>query len=160
MNADGSYDPVRFTRESARRIARVVRAAEAAPPAAKPLSFDRVSDTRRQALFRMATFSGEWSINTPKVVTFSNRTNTPNTASVTNELIDLPTSGTRKCAIAKEGTSWYLVNWQWNVVQAATAATLSDTSLTFKTVPVGGLGTGATSAFSVSVATCATSTTG
>jgi hypothetical protein len=110
------------------------------------------------ARFRMATFTGSWAINASKVVTFSNQTNTPNTVSVKNELISLPSAGTRKCAIAREASDWYLVNWQWDVVSAATSATLTATSLRFDAVAVGALSTTTSSSFSVAVATCATAT--
>jgi hypothetical protein len=91
------------------------------------------------------------------VVTFIHQTTTPNTTSVVNELISLPDAGTRNCAIAKEGTAWYLVNWQWDVRAAATAATLTTTSLRFDTVQVGALSTSSATSFTVSVTTCSAS---
>jgi len=107
-----SLEPTQFTRESAERIANVVRAAELASPAARPLSFDRV-DTPKQRLFRVCTFTGAWSINATKTVTFRNQTATPNTAAAMNLFAAITgttaTSTSRNCAIAKDGTAWYLI---------------------------------------------------
>jgi hypothetical protein len=106
-------DPTQFTRESAERIANVVRAAELASPAARPLSFEPLFDARKQKVFRVATFTGAWSINATKTVTFRNQTATPNTAVATNLFAALTgttaTSTFRNCAIAKDGTAWYLI---------------------------------------------------
>ena len=148
---------VTFTRQAAQRIAKAVRTVEGGSRNQPGLVFDHpVASSSGGVRFRMATFTGSWSLNAAKVVTFKHQTNTPNTASVTNELISLPDAGTRNCAIAREGTAWYLVNWQWDVKNAATAATLS-TSLRFDTVKVGALATASDSSFSVSVTTCSTS---
>jgi hypothetical protein len=85
----------------------------------------------------------------------------PNEVTVlaTNLLIDLPESVNRKCAIARDGSAWYLVNWQWNTVQAATAATLTTSALEFHTMMVGAVSTNHTSVFTISITTCATATT-
>jgi len=104
-----SLEPTQFTRESAERIANVVRAAELASPAARPLSFDRV-DTPKQRLFRVCTFTGAWSINATKTVTFKNQTATPNTVAAVNLFAAVPApSGSGDCAIAKDGTAWFLI---------------------------------------------------
>lgn len=147
---------VTFTRQSAQRIAKAVRAIEGGNRDQAGIVFDH-PQTGFGKLFRMATFTGSWSIDSTKVVTFKHQTTTPNTTSVVNELINLPDAGTRNCAIAKEGASWYLVNWQWDVRNAATAATLTTTALRFDTVPVGALATSGTVTFSVSVTTCSAS---
>jgi len=105
-------DAVQFTRESAERIANVVRAAELTPTRGRALSFDAIQQGASRKTFRMATFTGAWSINGTKTVTFRNVTSTPNTVSATNLLLDVPNAGataTRNCAIAKDGTAWYLV---------------------------------------------------
>jgi hypothetical protein len=102
-------DPTQFTRESAERIANVVRAAELASPAARPLSFDPLVDGRKPKVFRMATFTGSWPMGGQKTVTFKNQTATPNTASVVNLFCGLSPSGSCDASIAKEGTAWYLV---------------------------------------------------
>ena len=59
--------------------------------------------------FRICTFTAAWSKNANKTVTFKYQTNTPNTVVATNLFADLTGSGTKNCAIAKEGTAWYLI---------------------------------------------------
>lgn len=109
MNADGSYDPVRFTRESARRIARVVRAAESSPPTASPLSFEPYFASRLPRQVRAATFSGPWPIGSTKVVTFSYAPIA--TANVANLSWPITDAGyvNERCIVGKEGTNWWLV---------------------------------------------------
>jgi hypothetical protein len=146
-------DAVQFTYESAERIAGVVRAAELATPEGKPLTFDAILPAARKQV-RAATFTGSWAINASKTVTFKYAPTA--TASVLNLLINLPSAGQRNCIVGREGTAWNLVNWQWDVVNAATAATITTTSLRFDTLPVGALAASSTVSFSVSVATCST----
>jgi hypothetical protein len=121
-------DPTQFTRESAERIANVVRAAELASPAARPLSFDRV-DTPQKRLFRVCTFTGAWAINATKTVTFKYQAATPNTASVTNLFFPVTSTaaGNTDCAIAKDGTAWFLIDVPF---EAATAVFVRATSST------------------------------
>jgi hypothetical protein len=145
-----------FTLDAAERIADAVRKVEAGNRDEAPLSFRRVDFTRSPV--RMAQFSGAWPINEPKVVTVVSRPNEV-TVLATNILIDLPESVNRKCAIARDGSAWYLVNWQWNTVQAATAATLTTSALEFHTMMVGAVSTNHTSVFTISITTCATATT-
>jgi DNA uptake protein ComE-like DNA-binding protein len=103
-------DATQFTLESAERIARVVRAAELGSPQARALTFDRVEIQRKQKPFRVCTFTGAWSIDSAKTVTFRNVTSTPNTVSAVNLFAALTASGSaRACAIAKDGTAWYLI---------------------------------------------------
>jgi hypothetical protein len=104
-------DPTQFTRESAERIANVVRAAELASPAARPLSFERVDTPQKQRLFRVCTFTGAWSINAEKTVTFRGVTATPNTVAAVNLFFPFPApAAATDCAIAKDGTAWYLIS--------------------------------------------------
>lgn len=102
-------DPVQFTRESAERIANVVRAAETAPAPASPLRFEALLQDRVPKQVRAATFSGSWPIGSVKTVTFSY---TPTaTANVTN--LSWPITDTayanENCLVGKEGTNWWLV---------------------------------------------------
>jgi hypothetical protein len=151
-----STKSVTFSRQAAQRIAKAVRTVEGGNRNQPGIRFDHPIAGATKT-FRMATFTGSWSIDATKVVTFIHQTTTPNTTSVVNELISLPDAGTRNCAIAKEGTAWYLVNWQWDVRAAATAATLTTTSLRFDTVQVGALSTSSATSFTVSVTTCSAS---
>ena len=147
-----------FTLEAAERIASAVRKVESGNRDEAPLSFRRVDFTRSRPI-RMAKFSGEWDLDSTHVVTFLNKTSTPNTAIVSNLLINLPGGIDRRCAIGKEGTAWFLLNWQWDTCHAATAATLTTSALEFKTLLVGALSTNETAFFSVAITTCATAAT-
>jgi hypothetical protein len=61
-------------------------------------------------VFRICTFTGAWSIAAAKTVTFKYQTATPNTVVATNLFAAVPPpGGTGDCAIAKEGTAWYLI---------------------------------------------------
>lgn len=63
-----------------------------------------------RTVFRICTFTASWSKNTEKTVTFKFQTNTPNTVNATNLFAAIGDSTTpRNCAIAKEGTAWYLI---------------------------------------------------
>lgn len=105
-----SRRPTQFTRESAERIANVVRAIELTPRPARPLRFDREDDPPKSRVFRIARFSGDWPVGTDKVVTLKYLPS--QTANVTNLFFPLePGPGFAKdCAIAREGTSWFLID--------------------------------------------------
>lgn len=120
-------DPTQFTRESAERIANVVRAAELATPSARPLNFERVDTFKNAKLFRVCTYTGAWSIGASKTVSFKYQTATPNTATVLNLFFPVTSTaaGSRDCAIAKDGTAWYLVD-----VRLATATAVFASGVT------------------------------
>ena len=105
-------DPTQFTRESAERIANVVRSVELSAPAARPLNFERVDVVQKAKVFRICTYTGAWSIGDAKTVTFKYQTATPNTVSATNLFFPVTNTATgdRDCAIAKEGTAGFLVD--------------------------------------------------
>ena len=148
---------VSFSRPAAQRIAKAVRVIEAGDRNQPGLTFDHpMPGGVAGKVFRVCTFTGAWSISSSKNVTFKYQTATPNTAAVQNDLISLPSSGTRNCVIGREGTAWHLSNWQWDIAYAATAATLTTTSLRFDTLPFAAVSTSSTVTFSVSVATCST----
>ena len=144
---------VSFSRPAAQRIAKAVRVVEAGDRKSRGLTFDHPMPGGGQALIRTATFTGSWSIGGTKNVTYKYQTGTANAV---NDLMNLPSAGTRNCVIGREGTAWRLINWQWDIAHAATAATLTTTSLRFDTLPVGAVSTSSTVTFSVSVATCST----
>jgi hypothetical protein len=130
-------DPTQFTLESAERIANVVRAAELSVPEARPLSFAREDFFRNRKVFRVCTFTGAWPTGVEKVVTFKYQTATPNTASAMNLFYPIAkTAAAGDCAIAKEGTAWFLVDVP---LEEATAVFASST------VSVTVFGTGSTS---------------
>ena len=101
-------DPVIFDRSSAERIANAVRRVEIGDRSESPLRFDAVPPPQRKT-FRIATFSGAWSVGATKMVTFKYQTATPNTASVLNLVCGLSPSGSCDVSIAKDGTAWFLV---------------------------------------------------
>ena len=104
---------VTFTKPAAERIAKVVRAVEGGDRDAGPLTFGNRGAAGNPKTFRVCTFTGAWSINAEKTVTFKNQTATPNTVAAVNIFAALTgttaTSTSRNCAIAKDGTAWYLI---------------------------------------------------
>jgi len=123
-------DPTQFTLESAERIANVVRAAELASPAAKPLSFAREDFFRNRKIFRVCTFTGAWPTGVEKVVTFKYQTATPNTASAMNLFYPIAkTAAAGDCAIAKDGTAWFLIDVPFETATAVFVGATSSTSV-------------------------------
>jgi hypothetical protein len=128
--------PTQFTRESAERIARVVRAAELSGVQASPLTFAKRLQDQPPKSVRKATFSGAWPVGSSKVVTFSHAPTA--TASVTNLFWPISSSGysNENCLVGREGTSWWLVV---PVLQTATAVFVTQTaSAIFATQTVSG----------------------
>ena len=104
---------VTFTRPAAERIAKVVREVEAGDRDQAGLTFGNRSGGSSGKVFRVCTFTGAWSKNSAKVVKFRGITSTPNTALAQNIFVAITgstsTSTTKNCAIAKDGTAWYLI---------------------------------------------------
>ncbi len=102
---------VTFTRPAAERIGRVVRIVEAGDRGSEGLTFTpRVSSGGVR--FRICTYTATatWTKGLSKVVSFKYQTTTPNTVTATNLFADVSTSsGGVNCAIAKEGTAWFLI---------------------------------------------------
>lgn len=147
---------VKFSRASAQRIAKVVRQVEGGNRQQSGVVFDHPMPSGAVVAIRTATFTGSWVIGEEKLVTFKYRSGTANAY---NDLIDLPEANSRDCIVGKEGTAWRLINWQWYVIGAATAATLTTTELRFDTLPFGAVATSSTNSFVVSVIACSTATT-
>lgn len=104
---------VTFTRPAAERIAKVVRQVEAGDRKGAALVFEKLGGGAGGSakVFRMCTFTGAWAVDSYKTVTFRNTTTTPNTVAAINVFTSLATSASdpRNCAIAKDGTAWYLI---------------------------------------------------
>ena len=121
---------VTFTRPAAERIAHVVRTVERSGRDTKgPAWNPRMEGGSGGVFFHIGTFTGAWAISSVNVVTFKYQTTTPNTASVTNLFFPYPENGTKDCAIAKEGTAWFLVDVPFatatmTFIQSAPTATL------------------------------------
>jgi hypothetical protein len=137
--ASAGTQRVTFTKPAAERIGRVVREVEAGNRDLGPLEWGPRGVGSSSKVFRVATVSGAWALNTLRTVTFRNQTATPNTASVMNHIMSLPATksegGSRIVNIAKDHTQWYLVSFP---LMTATAIMSTGTqTITF-------MGTGAT----------------
>lgn len=122
--------PTVFDLASAARIAAAVRKVEIGDRAEAALAFRRELPQQQRKTFRIATFTGAWAINSTKVVTFKYQTATPNTAVATNLFFPMPApSGATDCAIAKDGTAWFLID-----VPFQTATTVVVTGVATQTV--------------------------
>ena len=118
---------VTFTRPAAERIAHVVRTVERSGRDTKGPTWNPRMEGGGGVVFHIGTFTGAWATSSVKVVTFKYQTTTPNTASVTNLFFPYPENGTKDCAIAKEGTAWFLVDVPLVV------ATLQTATITYMT---------------------------
>lgn len=93
-------------------ITRVDAIAPKTSGAAQPV---RLQELQRPAskVFRICTFTGSWNIDTVKNVTFRGITSTPNTVQAQNIFATIAgstnTSVNTPCAIARDGTAWYLI---------------------------------------------------
>lgn len=108
--AAGNGRFVKFTHGAAQRIAKAVRVVEGGNRDQPGITFDHPQPGVGGKMFRICTFTGTWSIGSDRTVTFKYQTSTPNTAVATNLFAAVgSTTGTRDCAIAKEGTAWFLI---------------------------------------------------
>lgn len=100
---------VSFSRPAAQRIAKAVRVIEAGSRSQPGLTFDHPMPGGK--VFRVCTFTGTWSKGSSKTVTFKSTTTTPNTAVAQNIFVTVGTTASAaiNCAIAKDGTAWYLI---------------------------------------------------
>ena len=103
---------VKFTRPAAQRIAEAVRKVEGGNRDQGGLSYEHPQVGVSGKVFRVCTFTGAWSKNTAKTITFKYATNTPNTVSATNLFFPITSTATSStdCAIAKDGTAWFLID--------------------------------------------------
>jgi len=104
---------VTFTRPAAERIAKAVRTVEGGDRDCGPLTFGARVGGVSGKVFRICTYTGAWSIGDSKTVSFKYQTATPNTVSATNlffPITNTATASARDCAIAKDGTAWFLID--------------------------------------------------
>jgi hypothetical protein len=100
---------VQFRLSDAERISKAVTLVEGMRRPRNPSVLSR--SLSPDVIYRICTFTGSWNVNEPKVVTFRNQTSPPNTAVAFNVIAHITGSTqTMTCAIAKEGTAWYLVD--------------------------------------------------
>lgn len=145
---------VSFDLASAQRIYRAVRTVEMGNRDQQPIRFRRILEQPRRPAIRVATASGAWSRGSSLVVSLVNSMS-GQTVLAENVLLDLP-AGSRQYIIGRDGTAWYLVNWQQDLRYAVTAAELGDTTLDFGAVGVGAVG--GNQNITVPVSTCSTAT--
>lgn len=101
---------VSFTRQGADRIARVVRTVESGDKKGRPLQFSPRLAAPAAGTIRVCTFTASWDKNTEQTVTLKYQTTTPNTLVATNLFADIVTASTASnCAVARDGTSWFLI---------------------------------------------------
>jgi hypothetical protein len=149
---------ITFTPRAADRIARAVRKVEAGDRKNAGLAFAvPPASASQEKTFRVCTFTGSWSINDTKTVTFRNQTSTPNTVAAVNLFLSLPDNGTRNCAIAKDGTAWHLIQWQWDTSTAVSTVTLGTAALEFTRINVASLGTAGTASIALQTETVVSS---
>ena len=121
---------VTFTKPAAERIAKVVRAVEGGDRDTGPLTFGNRGVAGNPKLFRVCTFTGAWSINATKTVTFKNQTATPNTVAAVNLFFPFPApASATDCAIAKDGTAWFLIDVPFETATAIFVGATSSTSV-------------------------------
>lgn len=149
---------LRDIRETIRRVD--VLAPHTSGPTQGTRYWDMQRPAQRTDVFRICTFTGSWSIDTAKTVTFKYQTTTPNTVSAQNVLFPLPelssnTASPTVCAIAKDGTAWQLISVLHANHTALTDVLLTPTNLQFSRRSV--LTISATAATAgISVASCNT----
>lgn len=147
---------VSFTRPAAERIAKVVRTVEQGNRASAGLSFNprAAGGGGGGKVFRVCTFIGEWPINSSKTVTLINQATTPNTVSAINLFFSLPDNGLRNCAVAKEGSQWYLLQTQWDTAAFVASAVVGTEAIEFPRYA--GLSLGSADTVYIAITTCAT----
>ena len=83
-------------------------------------------------VFRVCTFTGAWSINSSKTLTFQNVTATPNTVSATNQLFTIGDAcQTQVAYIGKIKSDWHLLNVQHHETAVIVNVTLTTAALQF-----------------------------
>ena len=107
MAQAGDNAPMNFTRGAAKRIANAVRKVEVGDRDGGGLEFESVSLERK--IFRVGSFNRPWPKGTTKVVMigFSSTTSTISAINVFASVT--ATAGVAKCAIARDGSAWYLI---------------------------------------------------
>jgi hypothetical protein len=107
--SSASPQRVVFTRNAADRIADAVLKVERGNRDSQGLAWYPRMDGRGggEKTFRICTFTGSWSIGSAKTVTLRGTTAT---LSASNLFATITASASaRNCAIARDGTAWYLI---------------------------------------------------
>jgi len=117
-------------RDIKRTIARVDGMPDGSGPTKIPTRFESLPALTAK-VFRICTFTGAWAIGGTKSVTFKNVTTTPNTVSVTNLFFPITSTATitTNCAIAKDGTAWYLIDVPFATATAVFVGATASTTV-------------------------------
>lgn len=121
-------DRITFTRDSADRIAAAVRRVEIGDRTQSGPTWDVVDTPGSRRVFRICTFTGSWSIGASKTVEVKGSTATVSAVNLFFPIASGPSSDT-DCAIAKDGTAWYLVDVPFETATAVFVASTSSQSL-------------------------------
>lgn len=104
---------VDFTRGAAERIARAVRIVEQGERDQTGPQYGRAVETVVGSPFKICTFTGSWVTGATKTVTLKYQTATPNEYTAINLFANISVDcGERNCAIARQGTAWFLIQAQ------------------------------------------------
>ena len=128
---------ITFTPRAAERIARAVRKIEAGDRQNAGLAFSAFIGGGGGGggggnVLNVCTFTGSWSINEPKTLTFQGITTTPNTVAATNQLFTIGDAcETQVAYIGKIGTAWHLLNVQHHETAIITSVSVGATAMTF-----------------------------
>ena len=131
---------VTFTRPAAERIAKTVRRVEQGDRGAEPLTFDRAGGGSQTKQIRVCTFTGSWSINQTKTLTFQGVTATPNTVVATNQLFTIGDACEEQVAYIGKVSSpgpaggtaaWHLLNVQHHETAVFVSVTLTTSAIEF-----------------------------
>jgi hypothetical protein len=132
---------VRFDRGSADRIAKTVLTVERMAKPTAGLGYEHPIPGAMGKVFRIGNYTGSWPIDTSKTITpiYGNTA----TISAYNHFLSLDhgtcSSTVYKCAIAKDGTGWYLVQPEMRTAttillkSVATTVVLTDVTISFNT---------------------------
>jgi hypothetical protein len=153
--ADGKYLIGESLREKLKStIAKVDSIPFGGPVSRIPTVIEGDGQSFSPKVFRVCTFTGSWSINTSKTVTFRGVTSTPNTVSVTNLVYELPSQGEMPCNVARDGTAWYLVSVKHTTTEVITNVTLGTAGLVFTRSRIQVVSTATASQVSVGTTAC------
>jgi hypothetical protein len=111
--AGGGDRGVKFTRQSAAEVAELVRAARGGNRGQLPFQLPTAVAVGSVPLTR-GTFTDNWPRGGTATVTDS--TTPSRTYTVQNDLVSLAASSPVSCVIARIGSQWRLVNWDWTAL--------------------------------------------
>ncbi len=108
---------VSFTRQGADRIARVVRTVESGDKKGQPLTFgNRIRSPTQSAgdIFRIAAFTGSWSVDSTKTIEFTNPIYSGATATAINYFCGIAGGD---IGVARDSSNvWHLISWEMQEV--------------------------------------------